>query len=194
MRQGQHSRRPRSRGRRQQQNTANRVYDSNGPDVRVRGTASTVAEKYISLSRDAFSMGDRVKAENYLQHAEHYLRIQAEAREAKQQAQQAHQAQQAQQQPQAQQPQAVDPSPEAQARDGGPQSEEKESAKAGEKRSRTRRARPARPQNAKANGGDTKEGRAERKAPKVEASDDLPVGEKPAQEKSDSDDAGGVAA
>jgi len=188
MRQGQHSRRPRSRGRRQQQNTANRVYDSNGPDVRVRGTASTVAEKYISLSHDAFSMGDRVKAENYLQHAEHYLRIQAEAREAKQQAQQAHQAQMTQQ------PQTVDPSPEAQARDGAPQGEEKEATRSGEKRSRTRRARPARPQNAKENGGEPKSERPRKKTPKAGASDDLSVKEKPVQKKTDNDDADGVAA
>jgi hypothetical protein len=184
MRQGQHSRRPRSRGRRQQQNTANRVYDSNGPDVRVRGTASTVAEKYISLSRDAFSMGDRVKAENYLQHAEHYLRIQAEAREAKQQAQQAHQAQMNQQ------PQTVDPSPEAQARDSGPQGEAPEDTRSAEKRSRIRRARP---QNK--NGSEPKEENSKKKAPKAEVSGDVPVKEKPVRGgKTGSDDAGGVAA
>lgn len=75
MRQGQqHARRTRGRGRRPQ-NQNNRVFDSNGPDVKVRGTASTIAEKYITLSRDAQSSGDRVAAENYLQHAEHYLRI-----------------------------------------------------------------------------------------------------------------------
>lgn len=43
--------------------------------MKVRGTAATIADKYISLSRDAQSSGDRVAAENYLQHAEHYLRI-----------------------------------------------------------------------------------------------------------------------
>jgi hypothetical protein len=66
----------RSRGRgRRQQNPVNRSYDSNGPDVRVRGTASQVFEKYQALARDAMSAGDRVMAENYLQHAEHYFRI-----------------------------------------------------------------------------------------------------------------------
>ena len=66
----------RSRGRgRRQQNPVNRSYDSNGPDVRVRGTASQVYEKYQALSRDAMSSGDRVMAENYGQHAEHYYRI-----------------------------------------------------------------------------------------------------------------------
>lgn len=66
----------RSRGRgRRQQNPVNRSYDSNGPDVRVRGTASQVYEKYQALARDAMSAGDRVMAENYGQHAEHYYRI-----------------------------------------------------------------------------------------------------------------------
>ena len=66
----------RSRGRgRRQQNSVNRSYDSNGPDVRVRGTASQVYDKYQALARDAMSAGDRVMSENYLQHAEHYYRI-----------------------------------------------------------------------------------------------------------------------
>jgi hypothetical protein len=66
----------RSRGRgRRQQNSVNRSYDSNGPDVRVRGNASQVYEKYQTLARDAMSSGDRVMAENYQQHAEHYYRI-----------------------------------------------------------------------------------------------------------------------
>ena len=53
----------------------NRVYDSNGPDVRIRGTAHQICEKYMALSKDALSSGDRVLAESYLQHAEHYQRI-----------------------------------------------------------------------------------------------------------------------
>lgn len=60
---------------RQPNNNPNRSMDSNGPDVKVRGSASTIYEKYITLARDARSAGSRVKAENYLQHAEHYLRI-----------------------------------------------------------------------------------------------------------------------
>jgi len=61
-------------GKPQQQN-ANRAFDSNGPDgVKVRGNAQTVFEKYQQLARDAGSGGDRVLAENYLQHAEHYFR------------------------------------------------------------------------------------------------------------------------
>lgn len=57
----------------------NRVYDSNGPEVKIRGTASHVYEKYLQLARDANASGDRVMAENYLQHAEHYFRIMAAA-------------------------------------------------------------------------------------------------------------------
>jgi len=53
----------------------NRTYDSNGPEVKIRGSASHVYEKYLQLARDANSSGDRVMAENYLQHAEHYYRI-----------------------------------------------------------------------------------------------------------------------
>ena len=51
------------------------VYDSNGPDVRIRGTAHQVAEKYLTLAKDATSSGDRIVAENYFQHAEHYIRM-----------------------------------------------------------------------------------------------------------------------
>lgn len=53
----------------------NRALDSNGPDVRIRGTANQIYDKYLTLARDATSSGDRVKAENYLQHAEHYFRV-----------------------------------------------------------------------------------------------------------------------
>lgn len=75
MRQGPHKNRSRSRGRRPTSNQSGRVYESNGPDVKVRGTAQTVAEKYLQLARDAHSAGDPVMAEGYFQHAEHYLRI-----------------------------------------------------------------------------------------------------------------------
>ena len=53
----------------------NQTFDSNGPSVRIRGTAHQVMEKYLSLARDAAGQGDRVLAENSLQHAEHYFRI-----------------------------------------------------------------------------------------------------------------------
>lgn len=56
---------------------SNRVhtFDSNGPDVRIRGNAFQVNEKYLALARDAASAGDRVLAESYLQYAEHYQRV-----------------------------------------------------------------------------------------------------------------------
>jgi hypothetical protein len=63
----------------------NRTYDSSGPEVKIRGSASHVYEKYLQLARDSNSSGDRIMAENYLQHAEHYYRIMAAA--AAQQAQ-----------------------------------------------------------------------------------------------------------
>ncbi len=66
----------RSRGRnRRSANPANRSYDSNGPEVRVRGNATQIYEKYQSLARDAQAAGDRVQGENLLQHAEHYYRL-----------------------------------------------------------------------------------------------------------------------
>ena len=53
----------------------NHVFDSIGPDLRVRGTSQQLFEKYLQLGRDATSSGDRVMAESYFQHAEHYFRI-----------------------------------------------------------------------------------------------------------------------
>lgn len=53
----------------------NQTFDSNGPDVRIRGNAHQVLEKYLAMARDAASQGDRVAAENYYQHAEHYYRV-----------------------------------------------------------------------------------------------------------------------
>ena len=60
---------------RRNHNPLTRVYESNGPDVKIRGTANHVAEKYLQLARDAQSSGDPVSAENYFQHAEHYFRL-----------------------------------------------------------------------------------------------------------------------
>lgn len=54
---------------------SNKVFDSNGPDIKLRGTTQTIAEKYMQLGRDAQSSGDGVAAENYYQHAEHYYRM-----------------------------------------------------------------------------------------------------------------------
>jgi len=83
MRPQQQNRRMRGRGNnnnnRKGPNPLTRSYESNGPDVKIRGTAQQVAEKYAALARDAQSSGDRVMAENYLQHAEHYNRIIAAA-------------------------------------------------------------------------------------------------------------------
>jgi len=71
-----HNQNRRSRGRsRKGPNPLTRSFESNGPDVKVRGTAVHIADKYMTLARDAQSSGDTVSAENYLQHAEHYNRI-----------------------------------------------------------------------------------------------------------------------
>lgn len=70
-----------SSGNRKAPNPLQRSYESNGPDVKVRGTAQHVAEKYLQLARDAQSSGDLVSAENYFQHAEHYYRILLAAQE-----------------------------------------------------------------------------------------------------------------
>ncbi len=175
MRQGQHSRRPRARGRRPQ-NSTNRVFDSNGPEVKVRGTAATVAEKYVSLSHDAHSQGDRVKAENLMQHAEHYLRIAAAAKEQKQPPQ----------------PQQSDPSPQAQARagdnktDSEPHGEAAKETPRNEPRPRPRRPRPPHQQNDNSN---TPAQADKSGTPVPEASGET----KPAGDAAP-DDAGGVAA
>ena len=74
-----------NRGR--EPNPLTRSYDSHGPDVRIRGTALHVAEKYLQLARDAHTGNNPVAAENYLQHAEHYFRLIAAAQAAQLQAQ-----------------------------------------------------------------------------------------------------------
>ena len=56
-------------------NPMSRNFESNGPDIKIRGNASHIAEKYVQLARDAQSVGDSVMEQNYLQHAEHYFRI-----------------------------------------------------------------------------------------------------------------------
>ncbi|MEK9283627.1 MULTISPECIES: DUF4167 domain-containing protein [unclassified Bradyrhizobium] len=85
MRNGQNKQRMRNRNNnnnnRRGQNPMTRVYESNGPDIKIRGTASHIAEKYLQLARDARSSGDPVAAENYYQHAEHYFRMIAAAQE-----------------------------------------------------------------------------------------------------------------
>ncbi|MFD1695896.1 DUF4167 domain-containing protein [Roseibium aestuarii] len=76
----QSNKRMRGRGRKGP-NPLTRTYESNGPDVKIRGTALHVAEKYQQLARDAQASGDRIMSENYFQHAEHYLRIVASAQQ-----------------------------------------------------------------------------------------------------------------
>ena len=68
-------------------NPLTRSYESNGPDVKIRGNAHHIAEKYLQLARDAHTGGDPVAAENYLQHAEHYFRLIATAQAAQAHAQ-----------------------------------------------------------------------------------------------------------
>jgi len=76
MRQAQSNRRGRGRSRNNKaQNPLTKNYESNGPDVKIRGTAAHISEKYNSLARDALTSSDIVRHENYLQHAEHYNRI-----------------------------------------------------------------------------------------------------------------------
>lgn len=81
MRHGSSNRRPRGRNNnnnnnnRRSGNTRTQVFDSNGPDVRIRGTAYQVTEKYLTLAKDALSSGDVVMYQNYMQHAEHYQRL-----------------------------------------------------------------------------------------------------------------------
>jgi hypothetical protein len=71
-------------GSRRGPNPLTRSYESNGPDVKVRGTPQHIAEKYVQLARDAHSSSDTVMAESYLQHAEHYYRIISAAQNAQQ--------------------------------------------------------------------------------------------------------------
>ena len=74
-------------GGRKGPNPLTRTYESNGPDIKIRGNAHHVAEKYLQLARDAQTSGDPVMAESYLQHAEHYFRLIAAAQLAQLQAQ-----------------------------------------------------------------------------------------------------------
>ncbi len=77
------NKRPRGRNNNNNNNNNNRrnnnnrsqVFDSNGPDVRIRGTAFQVNEKYVALAKDASTSGDLVLAQSYLQYAEHYQRL-----------------------------------------------------------------------------------------------------------------------
>jgi hypothetical protein len=63
----------------------NQTFDSNGPTVKVRGTAYQIFERYLTLAREAATSDDRIAAENFYQHAEHYFRINNARREGHQQ-------------------------------------------------------------------------------------------------------------
>ena len=78
MKQGQNNRRQRagrSGGRRSYHSGNSRSLESSGPNVKLRGTANQIWDKYLALARDAGSSGDRISAESYYQHAEHYYRL-----------------------------------------------------------------------------------------------------------------------
>ena len=81
MRNGQNKRMRGRNNHRKSHNPMARVFESNGPDVKIRGNPSHIAEKYIQLARDAQASGDPIAAENYYQHAEHYYRVIASAQE-----------------------------------------------------------------------------------------------------------------
>ena len=81
----QHNQSSASNNNRKGQNPLARSYESNGPDVKIRGNPAHIAEKYTTLARDAQSSGDSVLAEAYLQYAEHYNRIIMAYREQQQQ-------------------------------------------------------------------------------------------------------------
>ena len=75
MRQGSNPKRLRGRTGRKNPHSRSQTFESNGPEVKVRGNAQQVVEKYLALARDASSVGDRITAESYFQHAEHYYRV-----------------------------------------------------------------------------------------------------------------------
>ncbi len=80
----QNSKWSRNRPRKGGPNLAARTLDSNGPDIKIRGTPAHICKRYQGLARDAQAAGDRIRAENYLQHAEHYYRIVLAAQAAEQ--------------------------------------------------------------------------------------------------------------
>lgn len=83
--------RNKSRGQRSLGNVVNRVFDSSGPEGKVRGTPQQIIEKYLALARDAQLSGDRVAEQSFLQHAEHYTRMLGEAQREQAERQAQHQ-------------------------------------------------------------------------------------------------------
>ena len=121
MRQPQNAKRGRSRGRRGNNNgghnhvpNRNTSYESNGPDVKLRGNAQQLHEKYMALAHDAATSGERIAAEAYAQFADHYFRLHQAAIDAAEERKAQHAAQAAERQPRAEsQPQPEDgPQPE----------------------------------------------------------------------------------
>ena len=125
MRQPQNAKRGRGRGRRgngnAQPNVPNRntSYESNGPDVKLRGNAQQLNEKYLALAHDAAAAGERITAEACTQFADHYFRLHQAAIDAAEERKAQHAAQAAERQPRAEsQPQPEDaPQPETPAGD-----------------------------------------------------------------------------
>ncbi len=74
--------RNRRQGNRRTGGGVNRVLESTGPDGKVRGNSQQIIEKYMAFSRDALLSGDRIVAENYSQHAEHYIRLYSQQKES----------------------------------------------------------------------------------------------------------------
>ncbi|MCA8869012.1 MAG: DUF4167 domain-containing protein [Rhodobacteraceae bacterium] len=92
------SRNKNNQNRRPSGNIVNRVFDSSGPEGKVRGTPQQIIEKYQALMRDAQLSGDRVAAENFQQHAEHYTRLLSEAMREQNERREQQEAQQSSQQ------------------------------------------------------------------------------------------------
>lgn len=86
--------------RRSSGNVVNRVFDSSGPEGKVRGTPQQIIEKYQALAQDAQRSGDRIGAESFLQHCEHYTRMLSEAMREQAARREQHEAQQNQHQQQ----------------------------------------------------------------------------------------------
>lgn len=101
-------------------NVINRVFDSSGPEGRVRGTPQQIIDKYQSLASDALLSGDRIAHENFLQHSEHYSRLLVTAQREMDAKKEAQQAQHQQQQKQPQTPAPAGDSGEQPSIDAGP--------------------------------------------------------------------------
>ena len=121
MRQPQNAKRGRCRGRRGNGNSnaqphapnRNTSYESNGPDVKLRGNAQQLNEKYLALAHDAAAAGERITAEAYTQFSDHYFRLHQAAVDAAEERKAQHAAQTADRQPDRQPRQDAQPQPEA---------------------------------------------------------------------------------